>query len=322
MSTTPAESRTTPWILPAAGMVGTLPFITRRVGDPDYWWHTLTGQLIVHNRALVRTELYTYTVNGTSWTDHEYGSQILFYALTRAGGLLGVAVFFAGVIWASFAFLLLRMRERVVSPFVAAVALVLGAGAGFAVWNPRVQMFDVLFIAIELWWIERFLKAKGRAFYFLPLLVLLWANMHGGFVFAFLVLGVLCVTLAVHWLLERSSSAGRMLRHALLIAAACVVASLITPWGLGLFVYVWKTQFSSQQSSFIAEWQSPDFHMTNVLPFEIMLLLFVVGFIWRRPTLFDVLMTLTGLVLAFSAVRFIVVFVVVAVPVLAWQWTP
>jgi len=310
------------WSLAVGGLFATLPFIVRRVGDPDYWWHTLTGRLIVAGRSLVRTELYTYTVRGTPWTDHEYGSQLLFYTLTRIGGLLGVAVFFAAVIWTGFLLVLARMRERLVSPLVAGAVLVLGAGAGFSVWNPRAQMLDFLFLALELWWVERFLRRRSRALYYTPLLVLLWANLHGGFVFAFYVLGILDITLLVHWLRERSAAARAGLVRALLISAASVVASLLTPWGLALFVYVWKTQFSSQQSSFIAEWQSPDFHMLNILPFEVMLLAAFVGLIWRRPSLYEALLLLSATVLAFDAMRFIEIFVVVTAPILAWEWTP
>ncbi len=303
-------------------MFAALVFITRRVGDPDYWWQTLTGRLIVQGHTLVRSELYTYTVAGARWTDHEYGLQLVFYALTRVGGLLAVALFFAAVVWAGFWLVLARIREQDTSLVVAGAAIVLGAGAGFAVWGPRSQMVDFAFMALELWWLERFLKGSGRAFYFLPLLVLLWANLHGGFVFAFYILGVALVALTIQWLWEGRDAAQRtrLLRVAL-VTAGCIVASLITPWGPALFVYVWRTQFSSQQSSFIAEWQSPDFHMTNVLGFEVMLLLTIVGFAWRRPRLLDVLLVLSATVLALHAVRFILVFVVVAAPVVAWQWS-
>ncbi|MBV8196437.1 MAG: hypothetical protein JOY80_13030 [Candidatus Dormibacteraeota bacterium] len=310
------------WALAAAGLFATLPFITRRVGDPDYWWQTLTGRLIFTNHSLVRTDLYTYTVPGAHWTDHEYGMQLIFYGLTRVGGLLLVSVFFAFVVWVGFAFVLARMRERQVSWLVAGATLVLGAGAGFAVWGPRSQMVDFAFLGLELWFVERFLSGKGRAFYFMPLVVLIWANLHGGFVFAFYALGVLLVTLAVRWLWEgRSKEQLALLRRAALVTVGCVVASLVTPWGPSLFIYVFRTQFSSQQSSFIAEWASPDFHMTDVLGFEIMLLLILVGFMWRRPRLYDVLLVVSGIVLALHAVRFIEIFVVVAAPIVAWQWS-
>jgi hypothetical protein len=299
-----------------------LPFITRRVGDPDYWWHVRTGQWIAQHKALVRADLYTYTVGGTPWTDHEYGSQVIFYALRRAGGLSLISVAFALLVLAGFVFVLARIRERDHAPWVVAAALVLGAAAGFPVWGPRPQMFDFTFIALEVFWIERFLNRGSRAVYYTPLLVLFWANVHGGFVFAFFVLGIAVVALLIRWLwLGRSGTDGARAGRLALVGAASAVASLATPWGPSLFVYVWRTQFSSQLSGFVREWQSPDFHMAAMLPFLALLVLAFTGLAWRRPRLLDVLLLVGTAVVSLRALLFIPVFVAVAVPVVAWQWS-
>ena len=319
-----AESTRSPrWWAAAALTLGTLPFITRRVGTPDYWWHTLTGQLIVHDHALVRSDLYTYTVAGTPWTDHEYGSQVIFYALTRAGGLPAVSVFFALVVLAGFWLVLARIRAAGgADPVVAGAAVILGAAAGFFMWSAAPQMFDFLFIALELLLIERFLAGHTRALWFMPAVVLLWANLHGGFLIGLLILAVLMAALAVQWLLQGHGVRTRLLLgRAALVAAGSVVASFITPWGPALFVYVWRTLFSPEQPSFIAEWQSPDFHDLKLLGFLLMLVVLLVGFALRRPRLFDTLLVIAAAALALRSVRFTIVFAVVATPVVAWQWS-
>ncbi len=310
------------WAVPVAGLVATLPFITRRVGDPDYWWHLLTGEWMVRHTAVARADLYTYTVGGTPWTDHEYGSQLAYDALRAAGGLTLTSIAFALLVLAGFGFLLVRIRERGHSPWVAAAALVLGAGAGFAIWGPRPQMVDFTFVSLELYWVERFLQGRSRALYWLPLLVALWANLHGGFVFSFLVLGLTLVAVAAGWLWEGRPRAQLVtLRRLAVIGLGCLVASLLTPWGPSLFVYVFRTQFSSQLSGFVREWQSPDFHMANMLAFLAMLLLVFIGFAWRRPRLLDVLLVTAAAVMALRALLFIPIFIAVATPVLAWQWS-
>lgn len=309
------------WTLPFIGMAATLPLIVRRVGDPDYWWHVRTGQWMVDNHAFARADLYTYTVQGSPWTDHEYLSQLLFYALDRIGGLVAVSVFFGAAVWAGFWIVLARIRERAYAPFVAGAALLLGAGAGFPVWGPRPQMFDFLFGAIELYWLERFLTGRSRAIWYLPALVVLWANLHGGFVFAFFFLALAIVAVLVRWAFDRDRLHLRAVRTLSVIAALTVVAAMITPYGPALFLYVWKTQFSSQLSGFVREWQSPDFHALNMLPFGLMLLLVFAGFAWRRPQLHDVLFVTGSAVLAMRAWLFIPMFVVAATPVLVWQWS-
>ena len=90
------------WTLPVIGLVASLPLVVRRVGDPDFFWHELTGQWMVQHRAVATHELYTYTVPGTPWTDHEYLTQLLFYGLQRVGGLLAVSIVFGAITWAGF----------------------------------------------------------------------------------------------------------------------------------------------------------------------------------------------------------------------------
>ena len=322
-----ADSRTRSqrrsWWPAAALALGTLPFITRRVGTPDYWWHTLTGQLIVHGHTLVRSDLYTYTVAGTPWTDHEYGSQVIFYALTRSGGLLAVSVFWALVVFVGFVLVLERIRfAGGAEPVIAGASLILGAAAGFFMWSAAPQMFDFLFIALELLIIERFLEGHLRALWLMPLVVLVWANLHGGFLIGILIVAVLFVALAVQWLVKRRTAHERvLLARTALSTAGCIVASFITPWGPSLFIYVWRTLFSPEQPAFIAEWQSPDFHDIKLLGFLLMLIVVMVGFIFRRPRLFDTLLVIATAALALRSVRFTIVFAVVATPVVAWQWS-
>src|SRR5438105_2556773 len=124
----PREGTRMPWwAVPVAGVAASLAFITRRVGDPDYWWHELTGQWIVQHHALARADLYTYTVPNAVWTDHEYGSQLLFYVLRQLGGLTTTSIFFALVGWVGFRLFYARIREQQHSPVVTAAALVLAA---------------------------------------------------------------------------------------------------------------------------------------------------------------------------------------------------
>src|SRR5207302_991972 len=115
------------------------------------------------------------TVPGTPWTDHEYLTQLLFYGLQRVGGLLAVSIVFGAITWAGFWLIYARIRQMTYAPAVAGLGLFLGAAAGFPLWGPRPQMFDVLFISLVLLIIERFLAVRSRAIFTLPLVVLIWA---------------------------------------------------------------------------------------------------------------------------------------------------
>lgn len=312
-------------LLVAAVMVGILPLVVRRVGDADYWWHIVTARWILDNHALPAHDLYTYTVPTHAWTDHEYLSELLMYGLGKIGGQLAVSVGLGAVTWAGFWLILRRIQLRPEPAIVVALAIAVGAVAGIPVWGPRPQMITFAFICLELLLIERYLAGHRRALWAMPAVLLVWANFHGGFVIAFLFLGLAVLVELVRWLLDRGDAEAReRTLHLLVISVLSGVAGLVNPHGISLYVYSWRTQTSAVQQAFITEWQSPDFHMLAMRGLEAMIVLVLLGFAVRRGRVgaFAVVASLAALLLALQSVRHIAVFVAVATPLLAWTWGP
>ena len=113
----------------------------------------------------------------------------------------------------------------------------------------------------------------------------------------------------------------RRTRNLVLVFVACTVAAVITPNSIHLYGYVIQPQFSGIQQSFIAEWQSPNFHVLEERGFEVMLLLLPVAFVLRRPSLWDVCLTLVVSYLALSAVRHAALFIAAEMPLLIWSFS-
>ncbi len=308
-----------------AVMIAMLPLIVRRVGDADYWWHITTARWMLDNHALATHDLFTYTVPTHLWTDHEYLTELVMYALVKVGGQAAISVAFGLVTWLGFWFILKRTLVRPTNAVAMAASLGLGALAGVAVWGPRPQMITFALVCVELYLIERFLRTGYRGFYAMPLVLLAWANLHGGFVIAFLFLGIAVAVELVRWLIDRTNVEARWRAGCIaLVTLASAVAGLLNPHFVSLYAYSWRTQTSTVQQSFIEEWQSPDFHSWSMRGFEAMVVLLLIGLAVRRgrPTLFSVVITVVTLLLALQSWRHIVLFVAAATPLLAWSWSP
>jgi hypothetical protein len=147
--------------------------------------------------------------------------------------------------------------------------------------------------------------------------MVLWANLHGGWVIGFAWLGVALISEFVGWLWDRSNPAHWMhLRFLAIITATSVVAVAATPHFLSLYPYPFQTQGSVAQQRLIVEWFSPDFHEIYVRPFEAMVFVLIAGFALRRPSLYEFLLSVLALFLALQSVRNIVLFVAIATPVI------
>ena len=306
-------------------MIALAAAFTSSVEDPDFWWHLRTGYWMLQNGRLPSHDLYTFTVMSHSWIDHEYLTEILMAYLRSWGGLALISVVFGVLTWLGFVFI---YRTAVVPrrPYViAGLGLALAGLAGAPIWGPRAQMITFTLTCLELYWIAAYLSGRSRSINYLPLVVALWANLHGGFVISFVLLGIAIFSEGVEWALEREDTLRmahrrrvRTLGQVLLI---CLVAVLATPHGLSVYSNPIETLTSPAQRRLIIEWFSPDFHLLVMAPFLAMILLLFGGFAYRRPTTYQLLLSLATLALALESARNIAIFVAATTPILIETWS-
>lgn len=283
--------------------------------DPDFWWHLRIGRWMVDNGRLPSTDVFTYTVPGHVWTDHEYLTEILMWLTYSTFGLAVLEIAFGLLTWAGFWLIYRQVRRQ---PFViVGLGLALAAVAGAPIWGPRSQMITFFLSCLQLYWLQGYLGGRSRAINFFPLVMVLWANMHGGWVIAFAWFAVALAAEGIGWALDRENPAHAMhLRRLGVITVGSAVAVAATPHFLSLYPYPFQTEGSLAQQRLIVEWFSPDFHQTFLRPFEAMVFLVLVGFALRRPTVYDVLLTVLGLGLALQSVRNVALFVAAVTPVM------
>ncbi|MDQ6748038.1 MAG: hypothetical protein M3010_08050 [Candidatus Dormibacteraeota bacterium] len=290
--------------------------------DPDYFWHVKVGQWILDHHDVPHHDLFTFTVPDHVFVTHEWLSEVIMAVLTRTGGPAAVSVFFGSVTWLGFLGLLASMRR--VGYLVAGIALFVGVAAANPVLGPRTQM-ETFSLAIGLILLLRRYEdtSDRRWLYPIPLIFIPWVNLHAGFTIGLVFLAAAVVGRLATRLGARAQDVppgppARPLAAVLLLSATAV---LVNPNTYRIYVYAAQTQFSPAQQRLIVEWFSPDFHDAHLLPFQLMLLLFLgllaVG--RRRPTATDLILLVGGTVLALHSVRHIALFVAVATPVLGEQ---
>jgi hypothetical protein len=283
--------------------------------DPDFWWHLRIGRWMVDNGRLPSVDIFTYTATTHAWTDHEYLTEILMWLTYSAFGITVLCIAFGLLTWAGFWLIFLQVRRQ---PFVlVAVGIAIAAIAGTPIWGPRAQMITFTLSCLELYWLRQYLAGRSLALNFFPLVMIAWANLHGGWVIGFVWLGVALAAELLSWAWNQDNPAHLMhARRLAIIGLMSAVAVAATPHFLSLYPYPFQTQGSEAQQRLIVEWASPNFHNIELRPFEAMVFLLVIGFALKRPSVYDLLLALAGLGLAFQSVRNVALFVAVATPVL------
>jgi hypothetical protein len=300
----------------------------RPVTDPDFWWHLRTGQLIVETHVIPHADPFSFTKAGKPWIAHEWLTELFLYGLYRLGSY-GLLIFvFSAIITGAFLLAYLR-SPRESRPYVAGFATLLGAIATAPIWGVRPQMISLLIMGVFLFLLDRYVQQNKLKFLIpLPLIMLVWVNLHAEYFLGLVVTGVYLLGGVLDVVLSPFSTkeAGYVpnFRPTLFLSGtlgACVLATLANPNGFHILLYPFQTLTSQAMQQFIQEWFSPDFHQLMWQPLAWMILgLIGAGMLTRKPlSATNILLVLGFGYAALRSMRHVPLFAIVAIPVLAEQ---
>ena len=211
------------------------------ISDGDIYWHLAAGREILQRHALLRVDPFTLSAAGRPWVDVHWLFQLGVYATYLAFGFLGLAMAKSALV-AVGAVVLTRTAERTggtVARASCAVALVGGLLLSRHLLPLRPVLVTLVCLAIFLSVLEPLRTAKAhpsRAWLALPLVHVIWCNCQG---LAPLGPALVAMYLAGAWLSSRGfrrwpfeSTGASGLRPLALALALCLLAGLVTPYGL------------------------------------------------------------------------------------------
>ncbi len=298
------------------------------ITDPDFWWHLKTGEYIIQNHGLPHADVFSHTRLGSEWVTHEWLSEVFMYGVYRIAGFAGLIVVFALLITASFWVIYIRFRSRVGHPFIAALALLLGAAATTLVWGARPQIFTLLLASIFLYILDNYYGKKSeKAIWLLVPLMVLWVNLHAGWMLGLVLIALTLSGLLLDVLLgTESRDTLRERAPALLgVLIACSAAVCVNPDGPRMYSYPFETLTARTFMRYVEEWRSPDFHEPHFQAVLILLLatFFLLAISNKRERPGRLLMLLATSFAMLRAGRNIPFFSLVATPLFAehlWEW--
>lgn len=307
--------------------------------DNDTWWHLRAGQWMVEHRTVPLVDPFSYTRAGAPWQYPGWLVEVPMYGIFRTLGPGGLNLWTAIIVTLTFVFVWLTLTG---GPFLRAFTIVFAATASGVYWAARPYLVTFLFAAVFLWILEGFrwhkISTANRRLWWLPVLMVIWANSHGGFAVGFILWGVYFVHLIVQWAFQTfqlpalSKSKGSNirtfkrsdLRVMAFVGFFMVLAVCVNPAGPVMLVYPFKTIGISVLQDYIQEWQSPDFHSLSVQPFAWLLLLTlgVGGASRKRLALTDFLLVTGFAYMGLMAGRNVALFALAAPAVLTRHAVP
>lgn len=262
----------------------------RLLGDAGTGWHIRNGQQILATHAIPYADSFSYTMPGHPWFAWEWLYDLGAGLLCSRMGLNGVVFLSALLIAGVFAGVFRKAVVRTRYPLVAAFLVVLAIFASSIHFLARPHLFTWAFTLIFWDILETATTASApRRLYWLPGLMLLWVNIHGGFLVGLALIGL--YFLGAIWETitapapEERMAAKAMARRLGATGVAALITTFINPYGYKLWLHIHEYLGSRFYMNNIQEFLSPNFHGAAEKFFAALLLLSLLGLALNRSRL-------------------------------------
>ena len=256
------------WVIAALAGFSLALFVPQVLDDGDTYSHIATGLWMLGHGAVPHTDPFSYTFAGQPWTAHEWLAELIMGMAFKAGGWNAIVLLYGAATALTLA-LMARHLCRWLPLAPAAIALILGAAC---VGPSLLARPHILALPVVVAWVLALLAARESnrvPWRILPLMVL-WANLHGSFVFGILLIGPFA--------LEATVAAGRAWRPEAvrwaLFGLVTLGMALLTPHFVEGLIFPFKLMHMKQLQT-IQEWSAPNFQDLQQIELALMATLLV-----------------------------------------------
>lgn len=271
------------------------------VGPLDYWFYVRIGQDTLQDLAVPQVDTISWSQSGRPIYYQPWLSAVILWLAFAGGGLTLTFLLRGLLIGLTYGMIWKMMTKEGLGVQFASFLTVLLALATSNNWTMRPQLFAYPLFACSIWILFQWQKGENRFLWFLPIIGLLWANLHGSFILLFVLTGSTLVF-------------GKGDRRKLILwLAATALATLINPQHFKVWGYVGMMLSSPSDQLFSVEWRPPQNLGWQMNIFFAWLLLFapLVALSKHCLSLLDWVWVLSFGWLALSGTRYVVWFMII-----------
>ncbi len=307
------------YFLPGAFAILIILLTTYKIsGDDDIFWHLGIGKYVTENKVVPSGDVFGFVTKGQEWIPFEWGFDVLAYNVYSLSGYAGLSIF-RSLIFILMFYLIYRITLKLkINVFITFLIFLLLIPAMFERFMVKPQIVSYLFTVIILYIFIHysFIKRQGsRLIYFLPLIFLVWANMHMGVlsgivIFTLFLISETFLFFKPKFQIENNNpSSQKDLIRLLAVYAVSILSLLINPHGLVTYTYVYS-HLQMKMMGDVFEWRSPFNKLFAGSMYIYAYYTFIIGalavfyYAYKKRDIFSGLVILVFFLLSFRSARF------------------
>jgi hypothetical protein len=297
----------------AVGAVAVLTLAEPTVVDLDLWGLMAMGRETLLWGWPPTQDPFAYVPTKNPFVYHEWLSGVLFYLVLEDLGSWAFKPLLIALGLSTVGLAALAGRRLGASYLSLLIVLVMSLLPIQRGYSPiRAQALTFFFFALFVFLLEEARNGRHRLLLIIPLVTVVWANLHGGFVAG---IGLLCLYIVSHFLLGQ---------RPWLLMGVCftaILGTLLNPYGLDYWQYL--RQHLLMPRPYHPEWAPLRLDFASGWAFTALALISALSFIGARRRYWPgfIVMGVTAF-LGFRSVRFIPFFAIAAIAYLPVHLSP
>jgi hypothetical protein len=282
--------------------------------DPDLWGHIRFGQDIWEQGWVHATDPFSYTAEGQPWVNHEWLIEVSFYLIYHIFDSTGLLVFKAllGIFIIHLLSSIYFARVSNITAYLVIFALIIPVIAPGFMTRPHLATFLCLTLLVYV--LQKFFDGNHRIITWTPLIMLLWANSHGGVVAGLGIFGAITAVEVIRCYKTKESQGIILLKY----FALSGLAVLINPYGYNLWLFFIHSLGMPRS---ISEWGPVSLTDFSHLQYKVLALLFLGTFLLlKKKRIWEILILVLALVYGFRHQRHTVLVAILIAPYLALHY--
>ena len=288
--------------------------------DGDTGYHIRAGEIILREMSVPRNDPFSFISPTLPWTAHEWLSEVVMALAHKAAGLAGVVLLFTLLLSATY-WLLFRavriFRRYILMDLLVLILVVLASQIH---WLARPHVFS-LFLTVLLYHVLILHQEdRGNYLYVIPFMMLLWVNLHGGFIAGFLFIAIFLAGYSVRVFASGTadgSSSAKKGKQLLLVCGVSVLAACVNPYGVHAFLFPFRLVSETYLMDHVQEFLSPNFHGYSPFRYLLLFLIGILGFSRASLSVTESILVLLFTSMSLYSARYIPLCAIVYAPILS-----
>lgn len=293
------------------------------LNDGDTGYHIRVGDYILEQQIFPKQDMFSHHTPPLPWTAHEWLSEIIMSLVHKAYGLNGIVVFFSAFLAFCYACYYNFLKTYRANFYLTLLLTVSVIASSKIHWLARPHVFSILIMIIWLRILDEYQHGTRDRLYLLPLIMILWANLHGGYIIGIVLTGIYWLDGAYSRLTAKDPSvlanAAEKFKKLGVVMLACAVTAMINPIGYKILLFPFKLVGDTYLMDHVGEFLSPNFHDPHFFRYLLLLLLGVLALSRKRLKCYETIMILFFVNISLVSVRYIPLCALFITPIMLRQ---